>query len=107
MNVEINERELQEAIEKELEKETGLKIGEQNEIPFDELFTEDFMRLYTEFEAFEQLIEESPWDVESEDDFWDIPDEPFDEYISERTDFPAWKVMGQTALQRYMERKLE
>lgn len=103
----IDDREFRKVIENELEKKTGLRIGEQNEIPFDALFTEEFMRLYTEFVSFEQLLEESPWEVESQDDFWEIPDDPFDEYIDEHTDFPTWEVMSQTAAQRFMQRKLE
>ncbi|MBB6090896.1 hypothetical protein PNP85_04740 [Halobacterium salinarum] len=44
-------------IEKALEEESGLRMNEQNEIPFEQLFTEEFMQLYTEFDSFEALLE--------------------------------------------------
>lgn len=93
-------------LEKELEKQTGLRFGAQNEIPFTEFFPEEFMRLYTEFESMEAFLDGSPWEVEDQADFRAIPDGSFDDYVDEHTDFPSWEVMYQTAGKRLMERRL-
>lgn len=90
-----------------LERQTGLRFGEQNMIPFNEIFPEDFMLLYTEFDSIEAFFEASPWDVEDERDFRAIPDEPFDEYVSNHTDFPSWEIMYHSAGKRFMQRRLE
>lgn len=84
----------------------ALDLGETNEIAFTELFPPDFMRLYSEFDNIEDFFETSPWEVESQQDFRDIPEEPFDEYVANHTDFPDWETMQETAFNRYIERKI-
>lgn len=107
MDIDIDIDGFKRDLEKELEKQTGLRFGEQNEIPFTEFFPEEFMRLYTEFDSMEAFLDASPWEVEDQEDFRAIPDEPFDAYVDEHTDFPSWEVMYQTAGKRFMERRLE
>ena len=107
MDIEIDTDGFKENLVNALEEETGLRFGEENEIPFAELFPEEFMRLYTEFASMEAFLEASSWEVENQEDFRAIPDEPFDEYVDKHTDFPSWEVMYQTAGQRFMERKFE
>lgn len=103
--MEIDADEFQESVEKALEEQSGLRMNEQNEIPFEQLFTEEFMQLYTEFVSFEVLLEASPWKVDDEEDFEAIPEDEFDTYVDEHTDFPSWEVMYQTAAQRFLERQ--
>jgi hypothetical protein len=104
MGVEINgiddlENTLEEMIEDVLD------LGQTSEVPFDELFPPQFMSLYTEFNSFDELLEESPWEVNTEADFEAIPDDAFDEYIEANTDFPEWELMVETGFDRYVERK--
>lgn len=80
-------------------------MNEPNEIPFEQLFTQEFMQLYTEFESFEALLESSQWEVEEQEDFEAIPEDDFDSYVDEHTDFPSWEVMYQTAAERFLERQ--
>lgn len=89
---------LQDQLEQLAELEGGVPMGE--------IFTPEFMVMYTEFDSFDEFIEESPWSVESREDFEAIPEDEFDEYIREHTDFPSWEVMYQTGGERYFERKL-
>ncbi|MFC5133482.1 MULTISPECIES: hypothetical protein [Haloferacaceae] len=103
--MEIDADEFKKNLEKALEEQSGLRMNEQNEIPFEQLFTEEFMQLYTEFDSFEALLEASQWDVKDEDDFEAIPEDAFDTYVDEHTDFPSWEVMSQTAAQRFLERQ--
>jgi len=106
MGFEIDADEFERNLVEALEEETGLRFGEENEIQFTELFPEEFMRLYTEFDSMDTFLNASKWDVETQEDFREIPDEPFDEYVDEHTDFPNWEVMHQTASQRFLERRL-
>lgn len=103
--MEIDADEFKENLEKALEEQSGLRMNEPNEISFEQLFTEDFMQLYTGFESFEALLEASKWEVENEDDFEAIPEDKFDTYVDKHTDFPSWEVMYQTAAQRFLERQ--
>ncbi len=56
-------------------------------MPLSELFNPSFMKEYTDFESLEEFFQESPWTVESEEDLEQIPDGPFNEYVSEHTVF--------------------
>lgn len=103
--MEIDADEFKESVEKALEEQSGLRMNEQNEIPFEQLFTEEFMQLYTEFVSFDTLLEASHWEVEDEEDFEAIPEDEFDTYVDKHTDFPSWEVMYQTAAQRFLERQ--
>lgn len=103
--MDIDKRDFERQLKQALEKESGLRIGEPNEIPFEELFPTEFMQLYTDFDSIETFFAESPWEVEGHEDFKAIPDAPFDEYVDEHTNFPRWEVMYETAGQRFFARK--
>lgn len=75
------------------------------EIPMDDLFTEDFMESYTEFDSIEAFLDESPWYVESESDFESIPADDFDVFVDEHTDFDSWETMVQAAGREYVLRQ--
>lgn len=87
-------------------KESAEELDGENKIPFDELFDESFMRSHTEFESFDELIDESPWEVESEDDFIAIPEDEFDEYVAEHSEFDDWEEMKGVAAQKWMSSRL-
>lgn len=76
------------------------------EIPMRELFTDEFMQDYTEFDTFERFLQESKWDVETQDDFERIPGDEFDRYVDEYTGFDSWKMMLSVAGKEYVMRQL-
>ena len=82
------------------------ELDGEHEVPMGEMFPDDFMQEHTEFENVDQLFEESQWDVESQEDFRAIPDEPFDEYIAETTDFKDWDEMYSAAGGEWASREL-
>ncbi|WP_137290881.1 hypothetical protein [Natronorubrum halophilum] len=86
--------------------ETAEELDGENEIPFDELFTDGFMQQYTDFESFDELLEKSQWNVESEDDFLSIPDDEFDMYIADQTSFNSWEQMYGEAAENYIAKQL-
>lgn len=81
-------------------------LSGEHEIEFEELFNEEFMESYTSFKNIDQLIEESQWEVESNEDFEDLPDDQFDKYISANTEFESWEDMLQIALNEWIAKKL-
>lgn len=107
IDINIDQDDFEKSLIEALEEETGLRMNEENMIPFAELFPEEFMRLYTEFTSIEQFFEASEWEVETQEDLEAIPEAPFDRYINEHTDFPSWEVMYQTAGQRLLEDRLK
>lgn len=87
-------------------KNAAEELDGENEIPFDELFTRSFMEPRTDFETFDELLEESMWEVNSEEDFLAIPDDEFDEYIAEHTIFDDWESMYTKATEKWVAKQL-
>ena len=90
----------------ELEKKLE-EIGGSNQVSFGELFPDSFISTHTDFETIEELFEESDYEVESEEDFEQIPDEEWDEFIANNTVFSNWKDMMQKAFQRWVSKQLD
>ena len=70
-----------------------MKSLEKQDISFDELFKPEFMRKYTQFKTINEMVDKSPFKVENEEDFKNIPDEKWDNYVREKTSFQSWDEM--------------
>lgn len=73
---------------------------------FDELFPPEFMREHTDFTEIGELIKASGYEVNSAEDFKQIPDAEWDALIAARTRFRSWEEMQQQAGQEYVVRRL-
>lgn len=105
MSVEIEGfEELEDELDRLQEQLEGLD-GE-NAVAFPELFPENFMATYTEFESITAFFDASPWTVESDEDFEHIPEDAFDEYVDEHTGFDDWETMLSVAAREWVSRKL-
>jgi len=50
------------------------RIPKKQEVTFDDLFSKYFMTKYTKFTSINEMVDKSPFKVESEEDFKNIPD---------------------------------
>lgn len=81
------------------------KINGENQIPFSEMFNQQFMLTHTQnkYSSFDELLSASPFDgVPLED----IPDDKWDKWLSDSTDFQSWKEMQDSAAHNWMVNKL-
>lgn len=76
------------------------------EVPMTDLFPPDFMQSYTEFDTFEEFLDESRWKVETQADFEGIPSDEFDTYVAKRTGFDSWETMLSAAGREYVMRQM-
>lgn len=76
------------------------------EVPMRELFPPDFMQNYTEFDSFDEFLEASRWEIETQEDFERIPSDQFDDYVAERTGFDSWETMLSAAGREYVMRQV-
>lgn len=76
------------------------------EVPISDLFTSNFMQEYTDFATFEEFLEASEWDVDSQADFENIPEKEFDRYVDEHTGFDSWETMLSVAGREYVMRNI-
>lgn len=79
----------------------------EHTVKFTELFNESFMQRNTNFKSIEDMFEKSEFKVESNEDFKKIPDDKWDEYIQENTNFKDWKKMSEQAGEEYTKKKLD
>ncbi|WP_298705327.1 hypothetical protein [uncultured Veillonella sp.] len=82
------------------------KLSGTSAIPFDELFPPSFMRHHTDSSSIDEFLDNSPFTIESEEDFLAIPDEEWDNYIVAHTDFSSWEEMQGKAAEDYVVKQL-
>jgi hypothetical protein len=82
------------------------ELSNPQQVSFAELFTQDFMRSYTQFQSFELMLEASDFSVESAEDFLAIPETEWDQFVNQKTQFSNWQEMQKTAAAELMKKKL-
>jgi len=70
-------------------------------ISFEKLFNESFMSKHSSFKSFEEFAEKGNFQVKTQGDVDNIPDELFDRHVARETDFADWKSMLDTATKEY------
>ncbi len=75
--------------------------NDPNHVSLDVLFNESFMSKHSKFNSFSAFVEKGNFQVETQADIDNIPDELFDRHIARETDFPDWKSMLDTATKEY------
>lgn len=78
----------------------------EHEVSFDELFTKSFMRKYTKFSTFDELLQAGNFTVNSQKDFEDISDDDLDDHVAKTTKFSSWEDMLGKASEIYTVNKL-
>jgi len=76
------------------------------DIPMEELFTDGFMATNTEFDSISDFFEESPWTIESEEDFQSIDEDELDRYVDKHTGFSSWEAMLSAAAREWLTRQM-
>ena len=68
---------------------TAKELDGEHQIPFDDMFTKSFMRKYTNFSTFDELLEAGNFTVNSQKNFEDIPDSDLDVHVAKTTRFSS------------------
>jgi len=88
-------------------QESADGLDGSTEIPMDQLFTEGFMQSYTSFSSLAAFFDDSPWTVETREDFKSIPEADFDRYVGKNTGFDDWETMLQAAGREWVTGQLD
>ena len=78
-------------------------LKEQN-VPLSDLFSESFMKKYTEVATFDDFLSLGGFEIESSDDLDAIPVSELDALAAEHTKFNTWAEMHSKAAQVYLDR---
>ena len=87
-------------------KRRAQELDGEHEVSFEELFSDAFMRKYTDYGSIDKLVEASGFKVQSQEDFAAIPDDEWDAFIRKSTRFSSWKEMMETATSEYVAKEL-
>ncbi len=82
------------------------ELDGQHNVPLAELMPPEFVSGCSAFASINELIEASPFKVQSAEDFKAIPDAEWDEYIAEKTSFTSWQEMQGAAAQAWTAKRL-
>ena len=97
-----------EELSKNLDKVTKeLKSFKEQKVTFNLLFSPAFMTKYSQFNTIDEMVEKSPFKVESEEDFKNIPDNEWDKFVRERTTFQSWDEMMSKAGEEYLGKRVQ
>lgn len=77
----------------------------EHQVPYPELFNENFMLAHSSHSSFEALVQAGGW-VASKEGIEAIPDSEWNQHVAAHTDFPDWSAMQSVALADYVERRL-
>lgn len=87
-------------------EELSDSLDVDQDIPMEELFTDGFMATNTDFDSISEFFEESPWTIESEEDFHNIDEDEFDRYVDKHTGFSSWEAMLSAAAREWLTRQI-
>jgi hypothetical protein len=104
MRIDIDFSELEKML-KGLEEKAKAIDGE-NQVPFTEIFPNSFMKMYTSFLSIEEMLDKSPFKIETSEDFKSIPDDEWDEFIRSTTQFKSWQEMINKGGEEWVTKKL-
>ena len=77
------------------------------QVDFNELFTIEFMQNHAGVSSFDKFLKQGNFKVETQEDFEAIPDDVFDNYVKENTDFSSWEEMSDAATDEYLDSQLD
>jgi len=95
-------------LKKDLDKlqRRSRELEGENSIPFEELFNPSFLSKCTKFSSVDDMFKKSGFTVNNQDDFKKIPDDKWDKFIAENSQFNSWQDMLDKASKEWMENKL-
>lgn len=95
-------------LEKQLKQmEKNIKEFEGGkDVGFEELFDPSFMKRHTNFNSINEFLDESPFTLETNEDFDNLEESELDKYVAETTKFSSWEEMLNTAGEIHLTKKL-
>ena len=95
-------------LQHELERmqQTLENLEGEHTVPFDVLFTEEFMRGNTCYSSFDELLEAGGFQATTNKEFEAIPEKELDAHIAKTTKFKSWEDMMDEAVSLYLDTQL-
>lgn len=82
------------------------KLSQKDSVNLRELFNDQFISKNSSFTSLGDLLDKSPFVVKSEEDFLAIPDDEWEKFITENTNFSSWEKMQDAAHSEWLDKQL-
>lgn len=79
------------------------ELENTKEIPFHLLFNPEFLAKCSSFASLDDMFEKSGFKVETAADFKAIPDEEWENFITQNTTYSSWEEMQKDAASQYLQ----
>lgn len=89
----------------QLKKNFEAVSGTQS-IPFSELFNNQFLAECSSFTSLKDMFNKSGFSVETKEDFAAIPDQAWEDFITQNTSYSSWKEMQVDAGRKHIKKML-
>ena len=97
-------KEFDRKLKKMQQKASELEKGQ--ELQLNELFTDSYMKKNTKCSSLDEMLDKSPFTIETQQDFESIPDDLWDDFVRENSKFFNWEEMQQEAANIYVAKQL-
>lgn len=81
-------------------------VAEDEEVPIEDLFSDEFVREHTTFESFAEMVAASPSEADSVDELGRVADGEWDAFVAETTDFTDESDMVFSAIDHWVATEL-
>ena len=85
---------------KELQGQKSIQ-EDPDQLSLSELFNDSFMSKHSNFNSFDAFLEKGSFEVKTQEDINNIPDELFDRHVARETKFADWKSMLDAATKEH------
>ena len=79
------------------------RISDGNQVPFEDLFNQQFMRKHSEFDSIDEFVIKSGFDFTNMDS---IDESELDKFIEGHTSFSSWEAMKGKAAKLWITKQL-
>lgn len=86
------------------QKASELEKGQ--ELQLNELFTDSFMKKNTKFSSLDEMLDKSPFTIETQQDFESIPDDLWDDFVRKTVNFLTGKKCNKKLTNIYVAKQL-
>ncbi|MGE1071191.1 hypothetical protein ACQJ22_01200 [Pseudomonas fragariae (ex Marin et al. 2024)] len=73
------------------------ELNGKHQVKLEDLMNPSFISTHSKFADLKALFQASDFKIETAEDFAAIPDDDWDKFISENTDFDSWEQMQRSA----------
>lgn len=87
-------------------QENAKELEGTSTVSFEDLFTPQFMSEYTEHSSMEDLFNSGGFEINSAEDFENLPEEDLDAHVAKTTKFSTWQEMLGKATEVYVVKQL-